>query len=155
MRFVRLIALISIFLMAIMAASCGQDGDSGAVVNYQPGQGYDQPIPPNQQQGDSDMLLSRIDPAIGKVATPVYIYGENFPTGATVQLCGVAVTSATWISAGEIHLMVPALGTADKTCDLKITSPDGSFVQGSGIFQYDYVSSGGGSGTRRPGPLPV
>jgi hypothetical protein len=136
MRFVRLIALIAFFTMAIAIAGCGQDGEPGQVITYRPGAGLDQDIPPDQQDGNAGMVLTSIDPALGTPGTTVNLYGENFVAGVAVQLCGVASRSVTLASAGEIHFTVPSAGFANKDCAVKVTAPDGTYVQSGMIFYY-------------------
>lgn len=67
--------------------------------------------------------------------TTVIIKGQNFFSGATVKIGGVAATSITFISDTKISCITPQ-HVAPGFVDVEVTNPSGQAVTGSNLLKY-------------------
>ena len=82
--------------------------------------------------------LTRIDPALGPDTgyVDITLTGRNFRPGATVQFAGTSVGSVTVLSSTQLKVSLPAKPGSLGRVPVRITLPDGRFVERNDLFAY-------------------
>lgn len=99
---------------------------------------------PDTNAMNGDMRVSTV-PILTQVSQPgaantggtlLTLTGQNFQTGATVTIGGVAATNVTIVSSTQITLIVPAKAGACAAAAITVTNPDGQSVTNDTLFSF-------------------
>lgn len=81
-------------------------------------------------------VITDVSPGAGQIGDLIFVYGENFVSGAEISCGGIVATSAV-LSSSSAHFIVPDL--PDGVYDVMLTNPDGQFDVCSECFEITEV----------------